>query len=108
MYHEISYRQGRQRRIKAAAAACVIALVVAVCAAALAAGKQAASEQGAAALRQAILESAKQCCAVEGSFPSSLAYLEQRYGLVVNHDDYDVAYDWFAGNVMPSVAVSPR
>ena len=108
MYHEVSYKQRRQRRIMAAAAACTVALVFAVCAAGFSAAQQSTRAQGAQALRDAVLESAKQCCAVEGSYPSSLEYLEQHYGLAVNHDDYDVAYDWFAGNVMPSVAVRPK
>ena len=65
-------------------------------------------EQGAAAVRDSILRAAQQCCAAEGSYPSSLAYLEDHYGLTVNHDDYVINYDSFAGNVTPSVVVVPR
>ena len=108
MYHEVSHRQRRQRRIMAAAGACAVALAFAACAAGFGAAQASTRVQGAQALREAVLTSAKQCCAVEGSYPSSIEYLEQRYGLVINHDDYDVAYDWFAGNVMPSVAVTPK
>lgn len=64
--------------------------------------------QGAASLRETILNSAKQCCAVEGSYPSSLAHLEDVYGLTINHDDYVITYEWFADNVPPSVVVVPR
>lgn len=62
-------------------------------------------EQGAASVRQAILDSAMQACAVEGSYPSSVEYLEENYGLTVNHDDYIITYEAFADNVMPSVVV---
>ena len=67
-----------------------------------------AGEQGAAAMREAILDSARQCAAVEGSYPSSLQYLEQSYGLSVNHQDFIITYEAFAGNVAPSVVVVPR
>lgn len=65
-------------------------------------------EQGAASIRDAILNGARQCCAIEGSYPSSLAYLEERYGVVVDHENYVVTYDAFASNVMPTVVVMPR
>jgi len=65
-------------------------------------------EQGVFSVRNAVLDSAKQCCAVEGSYPSSLRYLEENYGLIVNHDSYSVLYESFAENVMPNVVVIPR
>ena len=65
-------------------------------------------EQGAAALHDTILNSAKQCCAIEGSYPKSLKHLEEDYGLTINHNDYIVSYEYFAGNIMPSVVVTPR
>ena len=38
-----------------------------------------AKTQGAAALRDSILASAKQCCAIEGSYLSSPEHLEESY-----------------------------
>ena len=67
-----------------------------------------AREQGAAALRESIINAAKQCCAIEGSYPSTLEHLEEHYGVVVNDDDYVVSYESFADNVMPTVVVTPR
>ncbi len=49
-----------------------------------------------------------QCAAIEGSFPTSLAYLEDNYDLRVNHDDYVVIYEVLASNTAPSVVVMPR
>ncbi len=66
------------------------------------------SEQGAASVRQSILDTAMQCCAIEGSYPSSLKYLEDHYGLVINRADYAVSYEAFAGNILPTVVVTPR
>ncbi len=65
-------------------------------------------EQGAVSVRNAILNSAKQCCAIEGAYPSSLSYLEQNYGLSINHQDYLITYEVFAENVMPTVVVLLR
>lgn len=60
------------------------------------------------ALRQAVLQAAVQCYAVEGSYPASLDYLEQNYGLLVNHDRFIVTYEAFASNLMPQVNVLER
>ena len=65
-------------------------------------------EQGAASIRNAILDSAMQCCAIEGSYPASLQHLEDSYGLAINHDEYIVTYEAFADNVVQSVVVVPR
>lgn len=72
------------------------------------AAAQQAREQGAAALQQTVISTAMQCFAIEGAYPQTLEYLEDRYGLSVNHEAYAVTYEAFASNVMPSVAVVPR
>ena len=56
----------------------------------------------------AVLDAAMQCAAVEGAYPARLSYLEEHYGLIVNHQDYAVTYEAFASNVPPSVVVVPR
>lgn len=65
-------------------------------------------EQAAVGVHNAILESAKQCCAIEGAYPQSLSHLEEQYGLNVNHDDFIIAYEYYGGNIAPSVMVVPR
>ena len=65
-------------------------------------------EQGAVSLRDSVLQTAMQCYAIEGIYPQDLAYLEEYYGLTVNHDLYAVTYEAFASNVMPSVVVTLR
>ena len=60
------------------------------------------------ALRQAVLQAAVQCYAVEGSYPASLDYLEGNYGLLVNHDRFIVTYEAFDSNLMPQVNVLER
>lgn len=67
-----------------------------------------AQEQGTVSVKQSIMDSAKQCFAIEGAYPSSLEYLEENYGLAVNHDAYVIYYDAFAANLPPSVVVSVK
>lgn len=108
MFHERTQQVIKARRRRA------IVVVVLVCALVLGFwlgyGKLRADmhEQGAVTLRDAIFSAAKQCAAVEGSYPSSLKYLEDHYGLVVNYQDYVITYEAFASNVSPSVVVMPR
>ena len=45
---------------------------------------------------------------MEGADPESLSYLEEHYGLVINHRDYIVAYEVFAENQPPVVQVLVR
>ena len=108
MYHEQTYKQTRRKRINRI----LIVLALIACAAlafvAITLAQAHAREQAAISLRESVLNAAKQCCAVEGSYPSSLEHLEQEYGLTINHDDYVVSYEWFADNVLPSVVVTAR
>lgn len=66
------------------------------------------AQQSSQTVRDAVLRSAVQCYAVEGAYPSSLDYLEQHYGLVINHDKYIVSYDAYASNLAPNVRVLVR
>ena len=99
-----------QKRRQAVLVAAAIAVVVCLAAIALAfsTANESLREQGAESVRQAVLDAAAQCCAVEGSYPSTLEYLEQHYGLSINHDDYAVMYEAFASNVTPTVTVVVR
>jgi len=56
-------------------------------------------------LSDAIKKSAVQCYAIEGFYPPNIKYLEDNYGLIVNHDNYVVSYNIFASNIMPDIEV---
>ncbi len=108
MFHEITDQQlKRKRRIHVAIICAVAALLIAAWAI-FGVVQNSAREQGAAALRESIMNAAKQCCAIEGSYPNSLEHLERYYGVSINHDDYVVSYESFASNIMPTVVVTPR
>lgn len=56
-------------------------------------------------LSDAIIRSAVQCYAIEGFYPPDIEYLEENYGLLVDHDKYVVSYSVFASNIIPEVIV---
>lgn len=87
----------------------VILLAIALAAAAVLPGiRRDIREESRAAIRDTVIRCAVQCYAVEGAYPESLSYLEDHYGLTVNHRDYIVSYDVFASNQLPSVRVLVR
>lgn len=59
-------------------------------------------------LEEAIHRDIVHCYAVEGSYPASLAYMEEHYGLTYNKDKYIVRYENIGGNIMPSVTIIER
>ena len=86
-------------------ALCVMALMVgAFYGAATLNARQAAQEQR-ALLEDAITRALVTCYAVEGRYPSSLSYLEENYGVQVNHSRFIVSYEAYASNQLPVVAV---
>lgn len=52
-------------------------------------------------LRRAVVT----CYAIEGSYPSSVEYIEENYGVQIDRTRYFVYYDMFASNIMPDIAV---
>ena len=56
-------------------------------------------------LRKAIARGCVQCYAIEGRYPPSVEYLEENYGVQIDHDKYNVFYDGFASNIMPEITV---
>lgn len=107
MYHEATYDDLRRRRVRRIGAVVAVALACAMVWVALTYSSDVAREQGAKALRESVVTAAMQCCAVEGSYPTSVKHLEEHYGLVINHDDYRVSYEWLGDNIAPSVVVRP-
>lgn len=65
-------------------------------------------QQSSDAVKQAVLDSAIQCYAVEGAYPPNLTYLEENYGLLIDHTQYVISYECFASNVLPDVRVLAR
>jgi hypothetical protein len=66
------------------------------------------TEESAAAIREAVERSARQCYVVEGVYPPTLEYLQENYGLQVNTRDFYITYTAFASNLPPTVRVTMR
>ena len=42
---------------------------------------------------------------VEGRYPESIAYIEEKYGIYIDRTKYVVHYNIFASNIMPDITV---
>lgn len=66
-----------------------------------------ASEQ-AKSLEAAVRRSVAQCYAVEGTYPPSLDYLKEHYGLIYDADKFYIDYTAIGSNIMPDITILPR
>ena len=60
------------------------------------------------AIEQTIKNYAVQCYASEGSYPPSLDYLVENYGLILDKKHYFYYYEAFSANFMPDISVYSR
>lgn len=104
----MTYREQARKRRRLAVWALVIVVLAVVVFFAVGAAQASTREQSTLSVRNSIIDAAKQCCAVEGSYPPSIEHLEEHYGLIVNHNDYVISYEWLADNMLPSVVVTAR
>ncbi len=56
-------------------------------------------------LETAIQRDIVHCYAIEGSYPPSLDYLKEHYGLTYNEESFFVDYQPIGSNMLPSVTV---
>ena len=59
-------------------------------------------------LETALERSISQCYAVEGSYPPTLEYLKQHYGLLYDEDSFFIDYEYYGSNLLPEVTVLRR
>lgn len=105
MYHDHPQKNIRQKLRAVVLAAVAVLLVLFAAARLYGLVSRDMDEQAAAALRQAVVDAAVQCYAVEGKYPESLDVLEQEYGVQINHARFIVTYDVFASNQLPDITV---
>ncbi len=63
------------------------------------------SDQRIGALREAVVRSAAECYALEGSYPQGVEYLERHYGLQVDRKNFIVHYVYNGANIAPDIMV---
>ncbi|MBR1735390.1 MAG: hypothetical protein IJ736_00030 [Firmicutes bacterium] len=57
------------------------------------------------AVKSSIDNALMSCYAIEGSYPSSIDYLEKNYGVIIDKDKYSVEYAVQGSNIKPVVIV---
>lgn len=66
------------------------------------------SSEQAKSLEQAIRRSVVQCYAVEGTYPPSLDYLKEHYGIFYDSELFFVDYTSIGSNIMPDITIIPK
>lgn len=66
------------------------------------------SEDRSKAIETVLLQAAVQCYALEGSYPDSLDYLKENYGIILDESQYYYFYDVQGANMAPKIAVIKR
>ncbi len=61
--------------------------------------------EGLRQLEDALHRGCVACYAAEGTYPPTLEYLEERYGIQIDETRYTVYYEIFAENLMPNITV---
>ena len=74
----------------------------------LRAAETARQEKAAETLSESIKRAALSCYSIEGSYPDTLDYLADNYGVYIDHEKYAVYYEVFASNLMPDITVLKR
>lgn len=59
-------------------------------------------------LEDAIVRDISHCYAVEGSYPPSLHYMQEHYGLTYDQDKFLVNYEYIGSNIMPTFYILER
>ena len=62
-------------------------------------------EKQEAGLHTAIERSVVQCYAVEGTYPPSLSYLEEHYGLTYDQNLFFIDYQVYGSNIYPDITI---
>jgi len=61
--------------------------------------------EGLRILEDSVRRAVVTCFAIEGKYPASVQYIEEHYGVHIDHTKYIVDYVIFASNIMPDIAV---
>lgn len=56
-------------------------------------------------LSAAVSRSVTHCYAIEGSYPESLDYLKDNYGLTYNEDQFFIDYQPLGADIMPDITI---
>ena len=83
----------------------ILAVIIAFFGVAINGASDKADSSSAVTLEKAIKRAAVQCYAIEGFYPSSVDYLENHYGVIIDTEKYTVEYRCFSSNNVPTIKV---
>ncbi|MDR2358097.1 MAG: hypothetical protein LBD92_08465 [Oscillospiraceae bacterium] len=83
----------------------LFAVIAAVLLRGVSSTEKAGAEEQAELLRESISRAVVSCYALEGSYPESLDYITENYGVRVDGSKFIVHYTIFASNIMPEVDI---
>jgi len=96
---------GYMKKLRALLGAALLIILFVIYLAGIAGVSQTTVEKQAESLESAINRSIMQCYAIEGSYPPSLDYICEHYGLTYDDDLFFVDYTVYASNMMPDVTI---
>lgn len=64
-----------------------------------------AGRESLALAEESVRRAALQCYALEGAYPQSVDYLEERYGVAVDPERFRIDYFYVGSNLMPEIHV---
>ncbi|MGN0701915.1 MAG: hypothetical protein ACI4KL_01910 [Lentihominibacter sp.] len=99
------YRKKPESPIKIILSLCLFASVVAVFFLGIGTLSETATDKEKKSLENAIARDIAYCYATEGTYPESLAYIKENYGLTYNDDKFFVDYTPRGENILPDVTV---
>jgi len=67
--------------------------------------KKKTNEMELISIQRSISQAAAFCYAAEGTYPPSLQYLQENYGIYIDTNNYIVHYEVFASNIFPEILV---
>lgn len=65
------------------------------------------SQQELSTLADSVRRAAVQCYALEGFYPPSLDYLQEKYGVTADGNRFFIDYQFIASNLLPDITVLP-
>lgn len=87
---------------------CLFVLIISVFYAGVSSLAKSSAEEELGNLTQTLQEGIVHCYSIEGTYPESLSYLTEHYGITYDHDKYLVEYHPLGSNIMPDLTVLAR
>lgn len=99
------YKQKSHSGIKTILAICIFVAIIIIFFCGINALGNSTDNREKSSLEEALNKSITYCYATEGSYPESLEYIKENYGLVYDENKYYIDYRAIGSNIKPDVTV---